>query len=285
MLGEIQAALGAAVTMVITFVPRFIAFLAVFFIGWLVAKAIAKAMDAILERVGFDRLVERGGVKKALARSKYDASSLLSKLVYYVIMLFVLQLSFGVWGANPVSDMIDRVVAYMPNVFAAGVIMIVGAAIAAAVADLTIASFGSLSYGKALSAGVSGAILAISVFAALTQLRIAPAIVVGLFYAILAAAVGIIVVAFGGAGIQPMKAYWQRMLSRMESEAPALSMAARQAPRASRERVEQRAEQAREATSGGQQPGATKPGGQRDDQSGGQPGQPSGPRRSPSPSF
>lgn len=271
-MNEIQAALGSAVTMVVTFVPKLVAFLLVFFIGWLVAKAIAKALDAILERVGFDKLVERGGIKKALSRSKYDASSLLSKLVYYIVMLFVLQLSFGVWGPNPVSEMINRVVAYLPNVFAAGVIMIVGAAIAAAVADLTMASFGSLSYGKALSAAVSGAILAVSVFAALTQLRIAPAIVVGLFYAILAAAVGIIVVAFGGAGIQPMRTYWQRMLMRMEAEAPAMSMAARQAPQAARERAEQRAAQVSGATSGQQQRGD-------------QGGQPSGPRRTPSPSF
>ena len=42
--------------------------------GYFIAKAIAKAADVLLERVGFDRAVERGGVGRALANTKYDAS-------------------------------------------------------------------------------------------------------------------------------------------------------------------------------------------------------------------
>ncbi|PKQ29865.1 MAG: hypothetical protein CVT60_03250 [Actinobacteria bacterium HGW-Actinobacteria-10] len=255
MLTEIQAALGAAVTMVFTFVPRLLAFAAVLLIGWLVAKALEKAMDAVLEKVGFDRVVERGGIKKALDRSSYDASSLLSRLVFYVVMLFVLQLSFGVWGPNPVSAMLDGVIGYMPNIFAATLIVVVGAAIAAAVADVLRAALGGLSYGKALATAASVAILVVAGFAALTQLQIAPAIVVGLFYAILAAVVGVIVVAFGGAGVQPMKAYWQRMLARIDREAPALSEAAKQMPDAAKQRTQERTRQAREVVGvGGPRP-------------------------------
>ena len=47
--------------------------------GYFVARVIAKAVDAVLERVGFDHAVERGGIKSALAKSKYDASDLLAK--------------------------------------------------------------------------------------------------------------------------------------------------------------------------------------------------------------
>lgn len=245
MIEEIRSALGAALSDIATFVPRFIAFLAVLLIGWMVAKAIQKATDAILERVGFDRLVERGGVKKALSRSRYDASSLLSKVVYYVVMLFVLQLSFGVFGPNPVSEMLNRVVAYLPNVFAAGIIVIVGAAIAAGVADLVSAATGSLSYGKWLAGAASTAILVITAFAALDQLNIAPAIVNGLFFAILAIVVGVTVVSFGGAGIMPLREYWDRLLGRIDREAPRMAEAAREAPQAARERVQQRTEQAR----------------------------------------
>jgi hypothetical protein len=255
MLEEIQAGLGSAVTMVITFVPRFIAFLAVLLIGYLVAKAIEKAMDAILERVGFDRLVERGGVKRALARSRYDASSLLSRIVFYVVMLFVLQLSFGVWGPNPVSEMINGVVAYLPNVFAAGLIVVVGAAIAAAVADIISASTGNLSYGKALASAASIAVLVVTGFAALDQLNIAPAIVTGLFYAILAVVVGVLVVSVGGAGIMPLREYWNRALSRVDREAPAMAEAARQAPDATKERAQQRREQAQREMAGARQGG------------------------------
>lgn len=265
MLNEIQAALGSAIEMVITFIPRLLAFLAVLLIGYFVAKAIERIMDAVLERVGFDRVVERGGIKKALARSRYDASSLLSRIVFYIVMLFVLQLSFGVWGPNPVSNMLDGVVAYLPNVFAAGLIVVVGAAIAAAVADLVSAATGGLSYGKALATAASVAILVVTGFAALDQLNIAPAIVTGLFYAILAAVVGVLIVSVGGAGVMPLREYWNRFLGRLDAEAPAMAAAARQAPQATRQRVEERREQAQREMAGvgagrGQQQSGPAPG-------------------------
>lgn len=259
MLNEIQAAIGAAITMVATFVPKFIAFLVVLLVGWLIAKGIGRALDAILERVGFDRLVERGGIKKALSRSRYDASTLLSKIVYYIVMIFVLQLAFGVFGPNPVSNMLDGVVGYLPNVFAAGLIIVVGAAIAAGVADIVSAALSGLSYGRALAGSASVAILVVTVFAALDQLNIAPAIVTGLFYAILAVVAGVLIVSLGGSGIQPMRDYWSRMLSRIDREMPSVSEAAKGAPQAAKERTQQRTQQAREmvgsgAGSGGAQP-------------------------------
>ncbi|HEU5144854.1 MAG TPA: hypothetical protein VFT81_06720, partial [Dermatophilaceae bacterium] len=60
---------------VVVIVPKVALFLLILIVGWFVAKLIGKAVDKILERVGFDRAVERGGIKKALAKSKYDASS------------------------------------------------------------------------------------------------------------------------------------------------------------------------------------------------------------------
>lgn len=258
MLQQIQAALGAALTMVATFVPKFVAFLLVLLVGWLVAKGIGRGLDAILERIGFDRLVERGGVKKALSRSRYDASTLLSKIVYYIVMLFVLQLAFGVFGPNPVSNMLERVVAYLPNVFAAGLIIVVGAAIAAGVADVISAALGGLSYGKILAGAASVSILVVTVFAALDQLNIAPAIVTGLFYAILAIIVGVAVVSLGGAGIQPMRDYWFRMLGRIDREMPAVGAATKEAPDRVRERAQQRTQQARQAVGAGSgAPGST----------------------------
>src|SRR4051794_9860288 len=96
---------------VATFVPKLVAFLVILIVGWIIAKVLAKAINAILERVGFDRAVERGGVKKALAKSKYDASDVVGKLVYYALLLFVLQAAFGVFGPNPISTLLthDRV--------------------------------------------------------------------------------------------------------------------------------------------------------------------------------
>jgi hypothetical protein len=91
---------------VATFVPKLAAALLILLVGYLVAKTLASILNKVLERVGFDRVVERGGVRQVLARSKYDPSDILAKLVFWTIMLFVLQLAFGVFGSNPISDLL-----------------------------------------------------------------------------------------------------------------------------------------------------------------------------------
>ena len=205
---------------VASFVPKLLGFLAILIIGWFVAKAIAKIADAALERVGFDRAVEQGGIKKALSKSKYDASDIVGKVVFYALFLMVLQMAFGVFGTNPVSDMIESVVAYLPKVFVAIVVVVLAAAIAAAAKTLIESTLGGLSYGRALANVTSGAIVAVGVFMALNQLQIAPAIVNGLFYGMLALIVGSGILAIGLGGVQPMQARWERALTKIDEEAP-----------------------------------------------------------------
>jgi Conserved TM helix len=246
---QFRDGLGDAWATVATFIPKFIAFLLILVIGYFVARAIAKAVDAVLERVGFDRAVERGGVGRALARSQYDASGLLGKLAFYVVMLFVLQLAFGMFGPNPVSELITGVVAYLPNVFAAILIVVIGSAIAAAVKEIVEASLGGLSYGRGLAIGASTAILVVTIFAALDQLNIAENIVIGLFYALLAIVVGASVVAIGGGGIKTMQRYWDRAAERADRESSSVRSEMGGAGERIRRRAEERMDQARSATS------------------------------------
>ncbi|MBA3289880.1 MAG: hypothetical protein H0U17_00115 [Actinobacteria bacterium] len=250
---EFQDGLGDAWASIATFIPKFLAFLLILVIGYFVAKAVAKVIDQVLERVGFDRAVERGGIKKALAHSSYDASGILGKVAFYVIMLFVLQLAFGMFGPNPVSELITGVVSYLPNIFAAILIIVIGAAIAAAVKEIVEASLGGLSYGRGLAIGASTAILVVTVFAALDQLRIAEDIVTGLFYAILAIVVGSAVVAIGGGGIKTMQRYWERAAEKADQESSNMREEMGGAGERIRQRAQQRAEQARQASPSQQQ--------------------------------
>lgn len=226
--------------------PTFLLFLLILVVGYFVAKAIAKVVDKVLERVGFDRAVERGGVGKALERSKYDPSDILGKIVFYALFLFVLQLAFGVFGDNPISDLITGVIAFLPNIFVAILILVIAAAIAAAVKEIVEASLGGLSYGKALAFAASTAILVVGFFAALDQLRIAPDIVNSLFIALLAVVAGSAIVAIGGGGIVPMRQQWEKALNRVEQEAPQL----REQAEGSQERIAQRAQERKEQASG-----------------------------------
>ncbi|MPY94086.1 MAG: hypothetical protein GEV08_13790 [Acidimicrobiia bacterium] len=226
------------------FVPKLVAFLIILLIGWFVARAIAKIADRVLERVGFDRWVERGGIKQALDKSKYDASDLLAKVVYYALFLLVLQMAFGVFGDNPVSDMLADVVAYLPKVIVAILIIVVAAAIAAAAKDIISGSLGGLSYGKALGNIASIAIVVVGAFAALNQLQIAPQIVSGLFYALLATIAGVSIIAIGGGGIAPMRRRWEQALQRWDEEKPALREQLQQAPGYARQRAQDLQQQA-----------------------------------------
>jgi mechanosensitive ion channel-like protein len=235
---------------VASFVPKFLGFLIILLIGYFVAKLIAKAVGAILERVGFDHAVERGGIKKALDRSEYDASDILAKVVFYALFLIVLQMAFGVFGQNPISDLLEGVIAYLPKVIAAILIIVIASAIAAAARELIDASLGGLSYGPTLANATGIAIVVVGIFAALNQLQIAPAIVTGLFYAVLAIIVGSAVIAIGGGGIGPMRSRWENTLAKYDAEKPKLQQAAQGSKDRIAQRAQQRAQQARTTTAG-----------------------------------
>lgn len=233
---------------IVSFVPKLLGFLVVLIIGYIIAKAIGKIFATVLEKVGFDKAVERGGIKKALAKSDYDASDILGKVVFYALFLIVLQLAFGVFGENPVSDLLEGVIAYLPKVIAAILIIVVGAAIAAAAKDLIEGALGGLPSAKTIANGVSIAILVVVVFAALDQLEIAPDIVSGLFYAVLAIVVGSAVIAIGGGGIKPMQQRWERSLSRYDAEKAQMEQQPGSAGDRVAQRVEKRTDQAKAAT-------------------------------------
>jgi hypothetical protein len=137
-------------------------------------------------------------------------------------MLFVLQLAFGVFGANPISDLLRGLIAYLPNIFVAILILVIAAALARAVTDLLSNLLSGMQGGQLIARGAGVAILVFAAFAALDQLQIAPRIVTGLWYAILAAVVGSVIVAVGGGGIRTMQRYWDQTASRAEQRAPQL---------------------------------------------------------------
>ena len=236
----------AALSNIVTFVPKLLAFLAILIIGLLIAKALTKALSKLLTRVGFDRAVERGGIKKALEKSKFDASDIVAKIVYYALALFVLQLAFGVFGRNPISDLLTRLIAFIPALIVAIVIVIVAAAIAAAVKTLIQGTLGGLSYGKTLANLASIFILFLGVVAALNQIGVATTVTTPVLIAILGTVGGVIIVGAGGGLIKPMQERWESYLSKAEDEAPKLRNQAANAPSA-REVAERTADRARSA--------------------------------------
>jgi len=225
-----RQALEDALRAVVLFVPKLVAFLVILVVGYFIAKLIGKAIDKVLERVGFDRAVERGGVKRALAKSSYDASSIVGKLVFYTLMLFVLQMAFGVFGPNPISELLTGVIAFLPKAIVAIIIVVVAAAIATAVRELISNTLGGLSYGKVLANVAAAFILGLGIIAALNQVGIATTVTMPVLITVLATIGGILVVGVGGGLIKPMQSRWEGYLHTMSRETETIRQQVRQAP-------------------------------------------------------
>jgi hypothetical protein len=82
--------------------------------------------------------------------------------------------------------------------------------LAKALTDILEPMLGAVRGGTIIARGAGIAILVVGVFAALDQLQVAPAIVTGLFYALLIMVVGSTVVAFGVGGIPIARRYLER---------------------------------------------------------------------------
>ncbi|WP_181789343.1 mechanosensitive ion channel family protein, partial [Streptomyces phytophilus] len=198
-----------AFSKLIGFIPKLIAFLLVLVVGWFVVKLIAKALGKILDRAGFTGLAERGGLGRALENSKYDATGILVKIIYYTLMLFVLQLALSVFGPNPVGSLLTELVAWLPKLLVGVVIMMVAMAVATAVRDIVGNALSGTSYGRTMATIAWAFIIGVGAVAALGQARIATAITGPLLIAVLAAAAGILIVGVGGGLVVPMRARWE----------------------------------------------------------------------------
>lgn len=217
---DISESWNNALDAVITFLPKFAAFLVILLIGWLIAKALRKAVNMILERVGFDRAVERGGIGRALESSKYDASGLIAMLVYWAILLVTLQVAFGVLGPNPVSDLLNSIVAWLPSAIVAVVIVVIAAAIGNALYDLVSSALSSLSYGNIVARILQFFVIGLGVIAALNQIGVATTVTTPVLVAVLATVAGVIIVGVGGGMVRPMQQRWERWLNRAEEDIP-----------------------------------------------------------------
>ncbi len=225
---------------IVEFLPLLLAFLLIIVIGLIIARVVEKLVAKVLERVGFDRAVERGGIKTALENSKYDASDIVSKLVYYAIALFVLQLAFGVFGPNPISELLTDLISFLPAIIVAIIIIVVAAAIAKAVQELIANTLSGLSYGKLLGRIAGVFILGLGIIAALNQVGVATTVTTPILIFVLATVGGVIVVGAGGGLIKPMQQRWEGWLSGAERESSKVRAEAAAAPS-----VREQAEQAR----------------------------------------
>jgi hypothetical protein len=201
--------------------PKVVYFAVVLLVGLFIARVLGRIVTRLLDRVGAPAAADRIGVSPHLNRAGFTLSTLGGRAVKLFVTFVAITTAFAVFGAgNPVSTLIDDLVAYLPKVFVAAVIVVITGLIARWAGE-------TLKRLMAVSEGATSvdmpdflpklavvAIWVVGSFAALDQLEIAPAIVQGVFYAALAAIVGVVIVAVGGGGIASMRSQWERVLDR-----------------------------------------------------------------------
>src|SRR4051812_14446603 len=203
---------------VVRIVPKLVVFVIILIIGWIVAKIIERAVAMILDRLHFNRVAERGMVGNALRRSDYDASRLIARLFFYAVLLITLQMAFNVFGPNPISDLLRAIVAWLPRLAIAVIIVVIASAVAHAVKEILAAALGSVSYGRFLADAVGVFIVVLGVIAALNQIGIATTVTEPVLIAALATVGAIVAIGVGGGLVKPMQQRWERILTAGERD-------------------------------------------------------------------
>lgn len=201
-----------------TFVPKLIGFVIILVVGYLIAKTAEKIIDKVLQRVGFDSLVERGGVKQALAKSQYDAASIVGKIVFFFLFVAALAMAFGTLGIAALDQPFAQLLALLPKILVGLVIVVIGAALATAAKKFIGNALGGLSYGSGVATAVSAIVLVLFVKAALDEVGIATTVTNAVLYTVLAMIAGVTIVGVGGGLIKPMQARWEDSLNKAAQE-------------------------------------------------------------------
>ena len=101
--------------------PKLIGALLFLFIGLFIAKLIRRGVRKALTKTGIDNYNKQSSI---------SLSTAISKIIYFVLVLFVLMLVLDMMGLtaalDPIKDMLSKFLGYIPNIIAAGIIGFVG---------------------------------------------------------------------------------------------------------------------------------------------------------------
>jgi hypothetical protein len=188
------------------FLPALVGAILILILGWIIAGILAGLVERVLKMVGFDRAAESTGINGFIKRSGSDwtASAILAEIVKWFIRLIAIQAAASVLGLTQISDIINAIVLWLPNLVVAIAIIVIGALIARFVAGLVRGTTGQMGFSNADMLGTIAqyAILAFAVIAAVNQLGIAQTVVNTLFIGAVAAIVIAVGLAFGLGGQQ-----------------------------------------------------------------------------------
>ena len=186
------------------FLPRLALALAVLIAGWLAAKlarfTVVKGLRAInfnvlTERAGMDGFLKQGGLER-------DTTDIFGLLVYWLVIFAALVIACNGLGLTYITDLLGRVVLFVPKVIVALVILAFGAYFAAFIGGTVITYCRNVGIQDADLLGklAQYAIIGFVVLIALDQINIGGDIIRQSFLIILGGVVLALALAFGIGG-------------------------------------------------------------------------------------
>jgi flagellar biosynthesis protein FliQ len=198
--------------------PRMVLALLILIIGWLVAKAMRFAIVRGLRAVNFHVVTERAGLDGFLHDGgiESDTTEILGMLVYWLVILGALVIGFNTLGLAYVTDLLGRIILFVPKVMVALLILAFGAYFARFIGNAITAYCRNIHIQDADLLGrlAQYAIVTFVVLIALDQVNIGGDIVRQSFLIVLAGLVFALALAFGLGGrewaAELLERWWPR---------------------------------------------------------------------------
>ena len=167
------------------FLPALIGAILILVLGWIISGFLAGLIERGLKMIGFEHAANTTGINGFIQRagSGWTASKVVADIVKWFIRLVAIQAAAQILGMERISEIINAILLWLPNLVVALVIVVIGALIGGFVAGLVRASTSEMGFGNPnLLAGIARyAIIGFAVVAAIDQLGFAETVVNTLF--------------------------------------------------------------------------------------------------------
>jgi small-conductance mechanosensitive channel len=206
-----------AISTFLSYIPQLIGALLILVIGYVVARLLQSLVTRILQRVGFENWMERGGVKQFFERTQTNQtpSNILGVLVFWFVFIIAITMAADALGIRQISGFLNQLIAYIPSIVVAVLILFLAALLGNFLASVVRGATGS----EMLASIARYAVLVYAVFAAITQLGIAVELMVPTFLILLGAIALALAIAFGIGGREVARDILEKAYNRRANEA------------------------------------------------------------------
>ena len=120
--------LGEQSALFVASLPKVLGALALVIVGRWISRGVSKLVKKMLEKIGIDRLADRLNSIDLLSKSSFDIkpSQIIQKIIYYFLFFVFILVATDVLGMEPVTEMMNKILNYLPNLVSAFMVFIVG---------------------------------------------------------------------------------------------------------------------------------------------------------------